>query len=240
MDGDGVMDADSARTENGAEITTYDSLDASLGQARANLYLAVKTWASFVCLDHALTTLGRDGSRAAERAGRAAQTITSAFDQQRGYIPALLEGGSDACIIPAIEALAYPHLLGLADAVNEQGPYGTFVRTLRTHLMTALQPGVCLDATSGGWKLSSTSSNTWLSKIFLCQFVAEDVFGVPGDAACDAAHVRWQQVGSAAHGPTDQVHSSDGRDLGSRLYPRLVTNVLWLPRVVAAAQPSRA
>ena len=45
----------------------------------------------------------------------------------------------------------------------------------------------------------------------------------------DTAHVRWQQVGSAAHGPTDQVRSGDGSDLGSRLYPRLVTAVLWLP-----------
>lgn len=38
-----VMGFDSARCgKKGQEITTYDSLDESLGQARQNLYLAVK------------------------------------------------------------------------------------------------------------------------------------------------------------------------------------------------------
>lgn len=227
-DGDGVMDVDSARCGTGAEITTYDSLDASLGQARGNLYLAVKTWAALVCLEHALTVLGRGGGRAGEQASRVVRRVADAFDPALGYIPALLDGGSDACIIPAIEALAYPFLLGLGGAVSETGPYGALVTRLREHLDTALRPGMCLDATSGGWKLSSTSENTWMSKIFLCQFVAAQIFGVAPDPAWDAAHVRWQQVGSAPHGPTDQVRSTDGSDLGSRLYPRLVTAVLWL------------
>ncbi|WP_051935690.1 glycoside hydrolase family 52 protein [Deinococcus sp. YIM 77859] len=238
-DGDGVMDADSARTKNGAEITTYDSLDASLGPARGNLYLAVKTWASLVCLHQALTLLGRDGETARAQAQRTAERIVQAFDPARGYIPALLFGGSDACILPAIEALAYPFLLGLRETVSEQGPYGSLITALRRHLATALQPGVCLDATSGGWKLSSTSVNTWLSKIFLCQFVAEEVFGLQPNPRCDEAHVRWQQVGSAPHGPTDQVRSTDGHALGSRLYPRLVTSVLWLPRPWAEQAATR-
>ncbi|MFC4452547.1 glycoside hydrolase family 52 protein [Deinococcus sonorensis] len=237
LDHDGVMDVDSARTEGGAEITTYDSLDASLGQARGNLYLAVKTWATLVCLAHALQTLGRDGQAAAAQAARVARSVKAAFDERRGYIPALLEGGSDACIIPAIEGLLYPLLLGLQDTLSEQGPYRDLLLVLRRHLHTALQPGVCLDPQSGGWKLSSTSDNTWMSKIFLCQVVAEEVLGVQPDPRWDAAHVAWQQVGSAAHGPTDQVRSTDGADLGSRLYPRLVTAVLWLPRRQAALLP---
>ncbi|SMB78913.1 glycoside hydrolase family 52 protein [Deinococcus hopiensis] len=228
-DGDGVMDVDSARCGTGTEITTYDSLDASLGPARGNLYLAVKTWAALVCLEQALTALGRGGERARQQAQRAAARIAGAFDPALGYIPALLSGGSDACIIPAVEALVYPLLLGLREAVSETGPYGPLVARLRQHLQTALQPGRCLDPVSGGWKLSSTSPNTWMSKIFLCQFVAETVFGLAPDPHCDAAHVRWQQLGSAAHGPTDQVRSTDGHALGSRLYPRLVTAVLWLP-----------
>ena len=36
----GMMALDSSRTMGGAEITTYDSLDVSLGQARNNIYLA--------------------------------------------------------------------------------------------------------------------------------------------------------------------------------------------------------
>src|SRR5262249_28263910 len=47
----GVMTYDSARCGPGQEITTYDSLDESLGQARANSYLAAKCWASWVGLE---------------------------------------------------------------------------------------------------------------------------------------------------------------------------------------------
>src|SRR5256885_6760466 len=45
------MAYDSARCVEGQEITTYDSLDESLGQARANSYLAVKCWASWIGLE---------------------------------------------------------------------------------------------------------------------------------------------------------------------------------------------
>ena len=53
---DGVMSADFSRCMGGAEITTYDSLDASLGQARNNLYLAVKTWAAYIGLHEIFST----------------------------------------------------------------------------------------------------------------------------------------------------------------------------------------
>ncbi len=49
-DRNGVMGLDSSRAELGAEITTYDSLDESLGQARNNGYMAVKTWAAYLAL----------------------------------------------------------------------------------------------------------------------------------------------------------------------------------------------
>ena len=39
------------------EITTYDSLDHSLGQARNNIYLAGKCWASYLALDQMLAAL---------------------------------------------------------------------------------------------------------------------------------------------------------------------------------------
>jgi hypothetical protein len=87
-----------------------------------------------------------------------------------------------------------------------------------------------VDEASGGFKLSSSSNNTWMSKIFLCQFVAETVLGLPLADAYDAAHARWQRDGACRDWAfTDQVHSSDGTDLGSRYYPRGVTAVLWLP-----------
>lgn len=45
---DGIMDVDSFRCEGGSEITTYDSLDVSLGQARRNSYIAMKCFASYL------------------------------------------------------------------------------------------------------------------------------------------------------------------------------------------------
>jgi len=49
----GLVSLDSARCQGTFEITTYDSLDSSLGQARNSLYLASKTWAAW----HALRLL---------------------------------------------------------------------------------------------------------------------------------------------------------------------------------------
>ena len=113
----------------------------------------------------------------------------------------------------------------------KKGPYGELIRALKRHLDKVLAPGVCLDAVSGGWKLSSTSRNTWLSKIFLNQYVAERVLGFDDERTRrDAVHARWLRTGSADFAATDQVDSSSGKDLGSRLYPRLVTSILWLEK----------
>ncbi len=233
--GDGVMDCDSDRCEGGAEITTYDSLDISLGQARNNLYLAVKAWAALVCLEALFRRIDGSGSVEARDAGSAAQaaaaTITDKMLEPEGYIPAVFESDNRSSIIPAVEGLAYPGFCGAPEAVEPDGPYGCLVRALRRHLDTVLVPGLCLDAVSGGWKLSSTSRNTWLSKIFLNQYVAETVLGFADERTRrDAVHARWLRTGSADFAATDQVDSSTGKDLGSRLYPRLVTSVLWLGR----------
>jgi hypothetical protein len=68
-----------------------------------------------------------------------------------------------------------------------------------------------------------------MSKIFLNQFIAEHVLGFPQEKIRhDAAHARWLRNGSADFAATDQVESDTGRDLGSRLYPRLVTSILWI------------
>ena len=232
---DGVMDADSDRCAGGAEITTYDSLDVSLGQARNNLYLAVKAWAAFVCLDALFTRISGAGSSEAasarEAAGLAADTVRGRANESEGYIPAVFESDNRSRIIPAIEGLVYPRFCGAEDALRGDGPYGSFILALKRHLDAVLVDGACLDAVSGGWKLSSTSRNTWMSKIFLNQYVAEEILGMRSERTeRDAVHARWQRIGSADWAATDQVDSSTGADLGSRLYPRLVTAVLWLPR----------
>jgi hypothetical protein len=233
--GDGVMDRDSERCAGGAEITTYDSLDMSLGQARNNLYLAVKAWSALVCLEALFLRLdgsaSPDSRAAAEAARAAAATIAGRMIEPEGFIPAVFENDNRSRIIPAVEGLAYPGFCGAPEAVSPEGPYAELVAALRRHLDGVLAPGLCLDAASGGWQLSSTSHITWLSKIFLNQYVAERVLGLDdGRTRRDAVHARWLRTGSADFAATDQLDSSTGADLGSRLYPRLVTAILWLPR----------
>lgn len=232
----GVMGLDSLRCGKGQEITTYDSLDASLGQARNNLYLAVKTWAAYVALEAVFGRLGRAGSAktASEGAQKAAKTIASQFAKKLGYIPAVFEAGNTSAIIPAVEGLVFPYVLGLKKALSASGPYGEMIKILKRHIQAALKPGACICATSGGWKMSSTSENTWMSKIALSQFVVEQVlqmdFGRGQTNSWDMAHVRWQQVGCADWAFVDQIRCTDGKDLGSRYYPRGVTAILWLDR----------
>jgi len=233
QNGDGIMDVDSARCGSGSEITTYDSLDVSLGQARNNLYIAVKSWAAYISLEHVFDRLGlkAEAAEAGELAKVTADAVEARYDEQEGFIPAVFEGGIRSRIIPAVEALVYPRLLGDSDAVHLLGRFGGLIRVLRLHLENVLKPGVCIDAVTGGWKLSSTSENTWMSKIAISQYVAEKIlhfdFGRQGEQ-WDAVHAGWQQVGCAEQAATDQIWSNSGKDRGSRLYPRLVTAVLWL------------
>lgn len=223
---DGVMSLDGARCGTGAEITTYDSLDASLGQARRSAYLAVKTFAAYVWLAGVLD--GPAAELATDQAHRCADTVL-ARRSSAGIIPALLEAGSGGATIPVIEGLAHLWAAGRADALATDGPYGELVTALREHLDAVLTPELCLFA-DGGWKLSATSDNSWLSKIYLCQFVARHLLGRAADAideAADAAHTAWllhpEQSVSAW---SDQVLAGEVR--ASRYYPRGVTAALWL------------
>jgi len=230
-DGDGIMDADSRLCQGGAEITTYDSLDASLGQVRNNLYGGVKTWGAYLVLAEVFGVLGeKDRSQEAwAEGGKTAETLMTHFEN--GRFPAVFEGGIPSYIIPAVEGLIYPYMVGLDSSLSESGPFGELIGALKTHIKGVLVKGVCLDSQSGGWKLSSTSENTWMSKIFINQFVVRRILGLSQDYPWDEwdrIHAGWQKEGCSDFAATDQVNSIDGRALGSRLYPRLVTSVLWL------------
>jgi len=226
----GIMGLDSSRTAGGSEITTYDSLDTSLGQARNNVYLGVKSWASYVLLDKLLTRLGKtdDAARAKQQARRSATTIASQADDQ-GRIPAVLFEDNEAYIIPAVEGLVFPFVAGAREALADDGPYGELIAALRKHLDVVLTPGMCL-FDDHGWKLSTTSINSWLSKIYLCQFVVRHVMQqrtADQIADADAAHAGWLQRDVNAYWAwSDQMHA--GHAQGSKYYPRGVTAALWL------------
>lgn len=227
---DGIMSFESSRTEGGGEITTYDSLDHSLGQSRRNIYLGGKMWASYLVLEElfGVSELTDLANQAQAAAANASQTLASGYDESLGFIPAVLGNGNKSAIIPAIEALVYPYVMGLEEAISEEGPYGSYIKTLKKHFHHIMDTGMCLYE-DGGWKLSSSADNSWMSKINLCQYVAREVLGFDfGEAQykADQAHARWEREGSKLSACSDQFKS--GVAHGSLYYPRIVTNILWL------------
>jgi len=232
---DGVLKHDSMRCgADGAEITTYDSLDVSLGQARNNLYLAVKTLGAWVLLERGLKLIGlkAESSAAAASADLLAATLVKKFDAETGTFPAVFEANNTSRIIPAVEGFAYPLFLGLKSATARDGRFSELLELLAGHLQKILRPGICIDATTGGWKMSSTSTNTWFSKIALAQYVVRKMFpeAMTDEArAADQVHANWQRApGCGAFAMCDQIRSDSGMTCGSRYYPRGVTTILWM------------
>lgn len=229
---DGIMKWDSTRCATGSEITTYDSLDVSLGQARNNLYLCGKALGAWMLLEKTFVRLGNQTAAARSCKGRrlSAAGLCARFDAQAGFFPAVFEKGNRSHIIPAVEGLVYPLYLGFNDLIAE---CGELLELYRVHLKNAFVPGVCIDSISGGWKMSSTSRNTWFSKIALSQYVVRSLFaetlGEVAGAPADKVHADWQRrPGCGAFAMCDQIFSDTGVTCGSRYYPRGVTTWLWL------------
>lgn len=217
------------------EITTYDALDPSLKQPFENLYLAVKTWASYVALDLIFTHLNltEDAELARSRANVAAATIESyAIEDESGrWLPSLFNKTIDARIIPAIEGLMFPYKLGDSDAVSETGRFGSLVTLLKNHLETILEPRMCLDEGTGAWKISSDTTRTWQSKVYLCQYISEKILGLSGETiigAIDDIHADLQMnTTTARYCWSEQLFSNTGEASAGYHYPRGVTTTLF-------------
>jgi hypothetical protein len=148
--------------------------------------------------------------------------------------------GAHSRILPAAEGLVYPaYWLEQAPpqsrAFLERALQGPLVQMLRRHTITLLtDPQRRNFFDDGGVKLSSSSNNSWMSKINLFEFVARQVLRLhethPEIArmleAADSTHVCWQTQGSGYWACSDQFVSGVAR--ASRYYPRLVTAWLWL------------
>ena len=168
-------------------------------------------------------------ARAALQAERCACTIASKM-RKEGYIPAVMDDTNDSKIIPAIEGLIFPAVAGVPEALDENGRFGRLIRALRKHTGSVLKPGICIFEENGGYRLSSTSRNTWLSKIYLSQHIIRHVLGYEWDKQgkrSDAAHVDWLLDDDSAYFAwSDQM--IDFKAIGSKYYPRGVTSILWL------------
>jgi hypothetical protein len=240
----GFAQYDSTRTAGGQEITTYDSLDHSLAQTRNNVYIAVKSWASY----RALALLFRELGAAAEqkRAEELAVKVAGVVADQAvdGVLPAIFEKGNPGYgsrILPAVEGCAYPLYfvktgfagIGQEEVYSseaEKRMYGALKEHTRKLLLDPERRSVFAD---GGIKLSSTSNNSWMSKISIFMHVTRKVFHLDEDAKvaevfrkADAAHVKWQTEGSSYWACCDQIVSGEGK--ASRYYPRIITSALWM------------
>jgi hypothetical protein len=271
----GIMTLDSTRCGIGAEITTYDSLDASLGQARQSLYIAIKCWASYLGLRLMSGNLSERLDIYMRSKALQIQEVLEPWIKD-GIMPALFDGNAQDApqrILPAIEALVYPCFWGrvannteiesdiwegpedheekssaiLTDRrranlwLSSDGPFKDLISGLRTHTIKLLSdPDRRNHFPDGGIRLSSTSDNSWLSKIAIVQHVARSLFNLnergeerkyKGDAhgweKADAAHVKWLTEGESAYwAASDQIISGVAK--GSKYYPRLITTALWL------------
>ncbi len=214
------------------EITTYDAMDASLQRPVESLYIAGKSFAAYTMLKPVFAALHEPGEEQQAAAAEAytAKGLMSHWDESRQCFPAAFNGTSSSAIIPAIEGLVYPYMMGLTKDVALDGPNADFIRHLKTHMTSILVPGVCIDAKTKGWNLSSSSSTTWLSKVYLNQFITENILGLKNAATghdADAAHYAYEVLGAPAVGWTDQIYTSSHIAYGCRHYPRGVTSALW-------------
>jgi hypothetical protein len=77
-----------------------------------------------------------------------------------------------------------------------------------------------------GWKLSTHSINSWVSKIFLAQHVAERILNIPADPRADKAHADWLQLGCPSNPGIDQIFEGATPEK-KFFYPRAITSYLW-------------
>ncbi len=127
--------------------------------------------------------------------------------------------------------------MGLTNALDRTaGPYASMLLALSNHLAAVLVPGRCLDATSGAWDMTSATDygnphNTWQSKMYIAQYVAEQVLGLSGNnvnGTVDQIHATIQFQNAAFQEWSDQLDATGAdRFVGSTHYPRGVTSALW-------------
>jgi len=212
--------------------------------------MVVKAFAAYAGLELVFRRLD-DPARAHLAAGMAVK-IAAALPGKAGadgVFPAVFEpdnSGYASRILPAAEGLLYPMAWAAAtgEPIPERGEFGRAVShvrgAIRRHTLALLSdPERRNVVPDGGIKLSSTSNNSWMSKIALFQHVARQVLRLTDDAgitamftAADAAHVRWQTEGASAFWAcSDQMVKGVAK--ASRYYPRVITAALWLDERLA-------
>jgi hypothetical protein len=174
----GILKRESAKAAGG-EVTAYAGCGAAMARVPGNLALAVKTF----CATLMLTTYfqGNNDLHSADYsyafAQKTAAALVAAFDEATGTLPAnLLEASTTSeRVIAALEPLAVPTYLGLTSTLAEYFP--ELFEVLKRHALACLKSG-CVDAATGGLRLSSGSSTVLPAKVVAVMYVLERLFGI--------------------------------------------------------------
>ena len=118
--------------------------------------------------------------------------------------------------------------------------YPDLLERLRSHVNTCLRPGKCADARNGGLRLSSTTPNTWPSKVALVLSSAAWLENRSArELAPDAFHqlALWMRNSAKKLTVSDQINSSTGAVIGGSYYPRLITVEALLTPISTNSKP---
>ncbi|MCQ2770218.1 MAG: glycoside hydrolase family 52 protein [Clostridia bacterium] len=222
----GILKAASTRGGNcHLESTTYDALDHSLLEASGNLYVFIKTWCSLILLEKCATLIeNKDVSCRANAMLNKCRRSIDLFKTSDNHLKSNAYRKHDGKIAAAVEPLAIPYVLGVLNANDEP----LLFEILKTHINECLKPGICLDALSGGLRLSSTSRNTWVSKTILTAYVIETVLNIKLPETVIPEIVGWTQNSAKIATVADQILCDTRQMVGGPYYPRIVTSALWL------------
>ena len=130
----------------------------------------------------------------------------------------------DSVVLAAVEPLGVLHFLGLDDRLAAET-----ITLLARHAETCLTEQGCVDPETGGLKLSSTSNNSWTSKVALSLYVLQNVLGFDIHMGQILEEFRrWCQVYAKRTTISDQILVSRREVIGGCYYPRAVTMAFWL------------
>lgn len=223
----GILKAVSCRSGTcGLESTTYDALDHSLLEASGNLYVFIKTWCALVML--CKCALAEGNEKVADRAERMLQRCRNSVrlfqDSDNAWLKANAYRDLPGAVAAAAEALVIPYLLGVLRKEEEPELFDGLYR----HEMACLRPGVCIDEATGGLRLSSTSTNTWTSKVVLTLYAMEEILKMEVPECVERELLGWAQVSAVDCTVSDQIRSDSRTAIGGHYYPRIVTAASWL------------
>ena len=223
----GVLKAQSTRCgPQGSESTTYDALDHSLFDARGSIYVHIKTISALIMLEEFFRQVGlnEDAERAAAMKDKAEQSLSLFWDENRSCLKANLYTPVDSVVLAAVEPLGVLHFLGLDDRLAAET-----ITLLARHAETCLTEQGCIDPATGGLKLSSTSNNTWTSKVALSLYVLQNVLGFDIHTGRMLEELRrWCQVYAKRTTISDQILVNRREVIGGCYYPRSATMAFWL------------